>query len=303
MDNSSSYKLLYLLNLLADGEHTKSDIIEEFRRANISVGRSLINKYIEQCDQHGIEIESKINAKRENVYFLKKTEPCLNFTREELDVISDVKKLLIAQKNYTRIRKTMRLFYKLSKYIKDNDIQREFIDFGYYSTVNWFLVNQLEKHCKNKDLIELEYILPRGECMNIILHADCLKVSSWSQRLYLHGVFQGSKHFSHLPVDRIFMVKNVINKAQSFEISSNILTYTVSKSLYKQMPPDSEEKIIEETEDKLIVERRIDDDFYLIQRLLSFCPEIYHISDERIRTLFREKLEILKTSYGDGFDR
>ena len=36
---------------------------------------------------------------------------------EELSILSDIKKLLITQKNYNHIRKTMRLFYKIAKYV------------------------------------------------------------------------------------------------------------------------------------------------------------------------------------------
>lgn len=303
MDNSSTQKLLYLFNILADGEKTKKDIIKEFENANITLCRSLINKYVKQYQQYGIDIKNKVNNKRENVYYINDTTPTLDFTREELNVISDVKKLLIAQKNYNRIRKIMCLFYKLAKYIKDIDMQREFVDFGYYSTLNWFLVRQLEKHCQNKDVIALDYVVPRGECMNVLIHADSLKISGWSQRLYLHGVFKDSKHFSHLPVDRIFIIKNVITKAKRFDISTNMLSYTVSKKLYQATPIDLQEKVVKETKNEITLERPVDDDFYIIQRLLSFCPEIYNISDERIKTLFREKLEILRTSYGDEFDK
>ena len=30
---------------------------------------------------------------------------------------------------------------------------------------------------------------------------------------------------------------------------------------------------------------------------MSFCPDLYYISDEKIRNKVKEKLEILKTSY------
>lgn len=303
MDKTSTQKILQLLNILSCKEYTKNEIIEEFKKADMPIAKSLINKYIEQCNQNGFEIKSKVNNKRENVYYIEKEETALELSDEELDVISDVKKLLVLQKDYNKIRKTMHLFYEISKYIEDKDVQREFIDFGYYSTLNWFLVKQLEKHCEEKNLITFEYILPQGACKLITMHADSLKVSEWSQRLYLHGVFEGGRHFSHLPVDRIFAIKSVEQKAKRLDMSTENLVYTVSKEAYEKAYQDKKEEIIGEDGEKVTIERPADDEFYLIQRLLSFCPDLYYVSNSRIKDLFKEKLETLKTLYDDGIDR
>lgn len=299
MTETSSYKLLYLLSVLDDGECTKNQIVEKFKKNNIPITKSLITKYVEQICEYGIEIKSKINNKRENVYFIEKNDFVLEFSEDELNVISDVKKLLTSQKDYKKIRKIMCLFYKIAKYIKDKDIQREIVDFGYFSTLNWFLVQQLEEHCKEKNVINIEYILPQGECKVITIHADCLKMSNWSQRLYIHGILAGGKCFSHLPVDRIYMVKNVVEKNVAFEIKMDIIRYVVSKDAYKEVSKDDKEKIIKDDGLNVTIERINDDEFYLIQRLLSFCPEIYYISCERIKMLLQEKLETLKALYGN----
>jgi len=303
MDKTSSYKLLYLLNILMQNEYSKNEIIEQFNKVDVDIAKSLITHYIEQYAKYGIDIKNKINKNRENIYYVEQEFSDIEFEKEELNAISDVKKILITQKNYNYIRKTMRLFYKIAKCIKDKDIQREIIDFGYYSTLNWNLVQQLEKHCEEKNIIAIEYILPQGECMVIKIHADSLKVSDWSQRLYLHGVFVGSKHFSHLPVDRIFMVREVIAKNKTIEVNTNFVTYVVSKKTYDEVFFDEKEKIIKDDGEKLTIERQIDDEFYLIQRLLTFCPDVYYVSDEKIKNLFKEKLENLKASYDERIDR
>ena len=103
----------------------------------------------------------------------------------------------------------MRLFYQLALFIKDMDERREFIDFGYYSTINWYLVTQLEKHCREKNVLILDYILPRGENKYITMHTDSLKVGEFNDRIYLHGVLENCTQFSRLPIDRIFMIKKV----------------------------------------------------------------------------------------------
>lgn len=303
MKATSAYKLLFLLNLITEKEQSKNTIIENFENSGIKITRTLITNYIQKLIQNGFKISTKINDKREKIYYLEQKETDINFSESELCAISDVKKLLIAQKNYDRIRKTMRLFYKLSRFIKDEDSKLSFIDFGYYSTINWNLVRQLEEHCKEKNVILIDYILPSGGNKIIQISADRLKINTWSQRLYLHGVLDNAKHFSHLPVDRIYMVKKIIKKNNYSNVIQNTFTYTVDKKTYDKLFLDEKEKIIKIENEKITIERPIDDEFYIVQRLLYFCPDIYYISDERIKELLREKLQLVKAMYGNKLDK
>lgn len=303
MKVSSTDKLLYLLNLLIDDDYTKAQIIEKFSENGVNIQRSLITNYIERFHKCGIDIKSKVNEKREKVYYYDKKETDLFFTKEEMQAISDAKKILISQKNYDRIRKTMRLFYKLSRYIKDEDDKLKFIDFGYYSTINWNLLRRLEWHCKNKDVVSLDYILPTGGNKIITMRADSIKTSTWSNRIHLHGLLCDRKYFMHLPIDRIYMVKEVIKEKESFSDIQNNLIYKVSKKIYEKSFVDDKEQIIETNKDVVTIKRPIDDEFYIIQRLLSFCPMIYDISNERIKMLLKEKLELVKALYSNEIDR
>ena len=65
---------------------------------------------------------------------------------------------------------------------------------------------------------------------------------------------------------------------------------------------DEKESVLRIEEDKITLERPIDDEFYIIQRLLQFCPKIYYVSDERIRNLLKEKLLLIKAMYGGKID-
>ncbi|MBQ8636243.1 hypothetical protein IJX73_00120 [bacterium] len=301
MKSSSTYKLLFLLNILSKGCHTKNQIIKKFESNNLKITKSLITNYINKFVNNNINIKTKINEKREKVYYLENNDITLNFSQKELSAISDVKKLLVSQKNYTGIRKSMRLFYKLARYIKNEECLRNFINFGYYSTINWHLVRTLENHCKEKDVITIDYILPQGGNKLITIHVDSIKISEWSERLYLHGILKGSNHFSHLPIDRIFMIKKVEQRNVRFNLITDILTYIVDSDYYKEINKDERERTIKYNKNKVAVQRPIDDEFYIIQRLLYFCPKIYHISDSKIKMLLKDKLEQLKSAYDNKY--
>ena len=297
MHTSSTYKMLSLLYLLASKECTKKDIIEKLSESNISITSSLITRYVDKFIKNGIDIKSKINDKRENVYCLNKNNLTLNFSDSEMSVISDVKKLLMTQKNYDRIRKTMRLFYKLANYIQDEDRKLSFIDFGYFSTINWHLVRQLEEHCREKNVITLDYILPQKGNKILTIHADSIKMNDWSDRLYLNGVLEGSNRFSILPIDRIYMIKKIEKRNAEFKLDLKTITYVVDKNIYEKLPIDKEEKVVEINGNKVKLQRCLDDEFRILQRFFSYAPEISNISDERIKNLFKEKLQMLKAIY------
>jgi len=297
MKSSSTYKILFLLNLLTQKACTKKQIMEAFEKNNLKITKSLITNYIDKITKNGIVVSIEKYGKNEKLYFIKNTDATLTLNKKELSAISDIKKLLIIQKDYNKIRKTMRLFYKLACLIENEETKLEFINFGYYSTINWRLVEKLEKHCNQKDIITIDYIMPNGTNRFITIHANDIKTSEWSERLYLHGVLKNSKQFSSLPIDRIFMIKKVEQKNAPLDIQTDMLTYVVSIEKYKQTNVDEKEKIIKIKNHQAFIQRPIDDNFYILQRLFYFCPNLYYVSNSTIKNLLKEKLEKLKNIY------
>lgn len=289
------HKILLLLNLLINGKYTRKELVNEFQKFSIKAGQTSILNYINKLRAHNITVnEEKIN--RAIYYSVANTKNDLELTKENLKVLNDAKNMLFAQKDYKLIRALMELFYKVSDFIKDEEIKKQFLNFGYFSTLNWGLIEILENHCKTKDIVILDYILPEGGNKLIWFHLDKISFSTMSQRLYLHGMFEGATDFFELPIDRIFMVKKVLRKCVKFNFKSNYVTYKVSKSAYLNATTD-ENEIAKEEDDFVIIKAPIINEFNLIQRILHFCPDVYYISEGKIKNQVREKLEILKSNY------
>ena len=145
--------------------------------------------------------------------------------------------------------------------------------------------------------------MPQGGNKELVLHVDKIKSSNWSQKLYLQGALKFARQFSHLPIDRIFQVKKVNRRNVRFNLVTNTLNYVVDLKTYESAPKDNKEKVVEIIDNKAKIQRPIDDVFYIVQRLMCFCPNIYSISDENIKNLYKEKLELLKTNYEKTFDK
>ena len=296
MKNSSTYRILYLLNLLNQKDLTKNDIVDEFLKISENVSKPSINSYINKLIKNGFKIKV-LNNKNKNVYHLERPKVEFMPEKNELKTLDDIKKIIIAQKDYSKIRKFVRILYKFVLSIEDDETAHKFFDFGYYSKINWGLVRELENHCKNKNLIEIDYILSSKENRKISLIAHDIKISDWSDRIYLWAEFENSNQLSYLPVDRIYMVTKVKKKLKTLKLKNNTITYAVSKALFDDIELDKSEKLEKITNKYAYIKRNSIDEFYLVQRLMSFCPDLYYISDEKIKNLVREKLCELKSSY------
>ena len=300
MKNSSTYRILYLLNLLNQKDCTKNEIVDEFSKIGEKITKISVNSYIKKLQENGFNIEI-LNIKNEKLYHLVPLKTKLELSEAELRSLSDIKKILIAQKDYNKIRKFIRILYKYVLNIEKEETADRFFNCGYFSKINWALVLKLEEHCKNKDLIEIDYVLPDGVNKSICIRASEIKISDWSDRLYLWGNFENSNQLSFLPVDRIFMI-NKVKKKKCGEIKNDSIIYAISKALLEEIELDKSETLIKLTEKYAFIERALDDEFYLVQRLMSFCPELYYISDERIKNTVKEKLMQMKISYEKEYE-
>lgn len=288
-------KILFLSHMLISGEYTKKEIISEYLKNNVKISRTSIDNYIKILSENGINIRLRKN-KGKNLYSVVQNNFNPEFDEKTKTTFKELKKILVSQKNYNLIKNTVYLFYKLSLNF-DKQISSSLANFGYYSNINWFLVNELEKHCIDKDIIKIEYILPSGKSKDLAVHTDKLIVQGNSCRLYLSCVLEGSSSFSHLPIDRIFTIKKIIRKKVCFNMPAKILKYTVSKNAFETTQLEDNETIYEQKDNKITISSLLTDEFSAFQRILYFCPDVYYISDEKIKSMVIDKLKSLEKIY------
>ena len=144
----------------------------------------------------------------------------------------------------------------------------------------------------------IDYILSNGENKCLTIHTDTIKIGDWSNRLYLSGILNGDKKLSQLPIDKILTVKKIIKENVRIDLEVNVLVYKTSEDMYNNAGPDKKEGISEIKNGIVTIKRPIDDVFFTLQRLLYFCPDLFFISDNKIKNLIKEKLFALKDMYG-----
>ena len=71
--------------------------------------------------------------------------------------------------------------------------------------------------------------------------------------------------------------------------------------MFDKIGLDKKEGLSEIKKGIVTIRRPVDDTFFTIQRLLYFCPDLYYVSNERIKTLIKEKLYALKDMYNEKY--
>lgn len=290
-------KVLYVLYLLTISDYTKDEIIKKCNEAGfLGLNEYLVASYIKTLTDNGFSITTK-KEKKKNIYHLEEKPFRLKLNDDEIEALENIKKIVISKKDIKSIKDAMRFFYKFVLSMENDDHKNILIDFDYYSKINWYLVGELEKHCKNKDIILIEYAHHTKSPLKLKIHTDRLSINEWSDKIYLWGEVYENKEISFLPVERIFMILETVEENVPFEIPINEIEYKISRKLYDEIELDKEESVKELTKEFAIIKRNKNNKFYIIQRLMSFCPELYSISDDEIKEKVKENLNKLKSCY------
>lgn len=297
MSTTRTVKILYVLWLLSENVCSKEELLSKLSEyCSEHTNSCLISSYIEILNKNGFVVNSVKNNKS-TTYHLKKKPKKLLFSDDEIELLEKIKKIIISQKDIIKIRRIMILFYKIILALDNNEHKNILIDFGYYSNINWYLVQQLEKHCLTQDVILVDYAHKIKQEMKLKLHVSHMSINEWSDKIYLWGELYDNGELSFLPVDRIFMIDKVIEKNIPFKLPVNEIEYKISRKLYKEIELDKEETLVKLTKEYATIKRNKNNKFYIAQRLLSFCPELYYISDKDIKEEVKSRLKALRSYY------
>ena len=303
MKISSITKILFLLNLLLNKKRTKKELLDEFSNFGAELKEQTILNYIKKLSNYDLTLKTDKNEnEKEKTYKIDTLKTSISLNDNDIKVLSEIKRLIYARKNYKYIRELMELFYKISFYIEEDEIKKKFLDFGYFSSVNWGLIEILEKHCSEKNIIVLEYILSKEHKIKLIeFHCSEVKLSKMSQRMYLIGVLKGGQNLFRLPIENIFSVKKVLKRNVKFEIEAQNFTYKITKKLFDKINLEENEEIVEKNNKTVTIKVPLVDEFRQVQRLLYFCPDVLYVSKGKIKDLLIEKLEMIKKNYEKSY--
>lgn len=210
---------------------------------------------------------------------------CLALIRHNLVNIGDWQLILDINELYKKICSTTKNIY----YIESMNNSEPMFD------INKELLKAILKCSANKNKMTIEYTSPENGIENLDIIAD--KVIYESNNLYICCYSFKYNEYTCLRVDKIKSVKEVSLHSHIIEKKEYTAVYKVkgdSVSTYKLIEG---EKIIEKTQNYILVEAKVTNEFKFTQRLLSFGQDFLLKSPNELKEKLINKLHLIKHGY------
>jgi len=291
----TGYRTLVILDLLMHSPKTNDEINDYFlnhKYIKEKFSNDTLRIYINSLRAIGCKITraDKLNKKYELLshpfeYDIKDSQ------------IKALAKLFKSSYNKLDILDIIRLdgfLKKLSGLTKNEKTKDELDGISLLKNIDKDLLCDLITFSKNKNQITFLYNSPRSGVKEIELIVD--KLSFKSERLYLWGDNLTHGEYSYFLVDRIVKICSIKLHKDKKDFAPIKVLYEIANDGYIL---EADEKLVEKTEGKLLIEVSSKNEFSLIQKFLYKADDCKIIEPIDFKTKVLKKLKLMEASYAD----
>lgn len=297
--NSTGLRLFLILQFLMQKNYSKSEICELINKKypNLNISPDIIRLDINTLKSAGFDIE--IGHKGNNYKYVLNWNPLrIKLTKSEIEIINQTKKSIMDLCDWHLIIDLFEIFKKIAKYIDDENIMEEFLNFGYFQDVNFDILNKLKICCDKQHKIKIVY---SGTYGDRIIEAYSYKITHQkdNNKLYFWcftDIFE-NQDLIYLRMDKIKEIIEITKPKTKKIYEPKLCKYVLNKKLLPYFLPDEAEKIIDLTEEYIVVESEILTEFYFIQKILSYGSACVWVDDKELREKIIEKLKDVRKIY------
>ncbi|MCM1339128.1 MAG: hypothetical protein NC191_05615 [Muribaculaceae bacterium] len=287
----SGFKSIFIFTLLADGPKTYAQIQEAFRNneylhENISIDSLRI--YMNSLKKVGCDIKSKCIGKKR--YFLLNSHPFeLKVDDNQVTSIIKIYKTIVKSIEICDLISLHNFFDKISKFITNTDLKEQLDGISPLNGIDIKLIEELRYYTlHNAEIVILYKSDTSRTTKEITIIVD--KMATQNGKLYIYGINSEYKNYSSFLVSKVTKVISSNFGEKTLELPDIKLVYEYYKDYDEDFELQKNEEIIEETEDKYIVEFISKSKFEIMQRVFYHgfrCKVLSptNIKDEVIQTL------------------
>lgn len=290
----TGYRTLVILSLLMDSPKSIDEINEYFfnhQYIREKFSNDTLRIYINTLRCIGCEI-TRANKSNKQKYELISHPFNFDIPKNQINSIEKLYKNMYDKIDIKDVIAIDNLFEKLSFYNKNKETQAALRNFSVLKNINKNILDDLIMHCKNKNQITFLYNSPKSSAKTIEIIAD--KLSFKSKKLYLFGNNLTHNEYSYFSVDRILEIYSIKLQKEKKEFSPKKVVYELRNLDYI---PENDEKIIEKTNDKLVIEATAKNEFSLMQKILYNANDCKVISPEDFQDKLLGKLKAMEKNY------
>jgi hypothetical protein len=292
----TGYRTLVILKALLESPKT-IDEINEYLKNNPYIQEKFsadtLRIYLNSLRAIGCEI-TRANKSSNNKYILTKHPFAYEITKSQQKAISKLYKNTYDKLEIRDIIGIENLFKKLSNQISAKDTADFLQNLSVLKRIDNDILNNLLLHCKNKNQITFLYNSPQSGKKKIELIAD--KLAFKSEKLYLWGNNLTHKEYSYFLVNRILEICEIKLMKSEDDFSGQKIIYEVYNH-NNNYNLESDEKIIEKDDYKLVIESDVKNEFSVIQRILYLANNCKIITPETFKEKLLTKLKSMGKNY------
>lgn len=290
----TGYRTLVILSLLMESPKSIDEINEYFSNHQYireKFSNDTLRIYINTLRCIGCEI-TRANKSNKQKYELVSHPFNYDIPKDQISSIEKLYKNMYDKIDIKDVIAIDNLFEKLSFYNKNKETQSALRNFSVLKNINKNILDDLIMHCKNKNQITFLYNSPKSNAKAIEIIAD--KLSFKSKKLYLFGNNLTHKEYSYFSVDRILEICSIKLQKDKEEFLPIKIVYELNDVDYI---PEKDEKVIDKTNDKLVIEALAKNEFSLMQRILYNANDCKVISPKDFKGKLLKKLKVMEKSY------
>ena len=293
--SSTGFRVLFLLDLLLRAPIKKDDIIEELSKNPYvsNVSNETVRLDLNTLKSAGFEIEN-LGKEKDYKYRINWSPIKFSITKKELRVLTQTKDAVLKLSNPDFIIKLYRLFEKVSKVIDDENAVFELLNFRYF--LDFQILKELNVLIKRKKEVVLLYNSPNSGLKEIQIKLKSFKYNG--SKLHLTGTSSNYPDNTVLRADNIVKIVKILGKKEtSIKTAHKKTVFKINPKCLKNMSLLEEEKILKETKHYIEIELKSDNDFMIVQRLLSFGDDLISIKNKDIKEKYLEALKNIFEPY------
>jgi len=292
----TGYRTLVILNALMESPKTNDEINEcllqdQYIKENFS--KDTLRIYINSLRAIGCEI-TKANKSNSKKYELTSHPFTYDIPKSQLKAILKLQKSLYDKVDVKEFISIEYFFEKLSNLVTDENAKEFLKNTSMLKRINKKIIDDLLIHCKNKNQIKFMYNSPGSGKKEIEIIAD--RLSMKSEKLYLWGHNLTHKQYSYFAVERILEILSIKFQKDKEEFLPTKIIYELYNN-NDDYVGHAEEKVIEKTNNKLVIELTSKNEFSAMQHILHMANDCKVIAPESFKSNLLTKLNSMKESY------
>lgn len=287
---------LLLLGLLIQEPRSLDDIRKEFLKYNViknNNSNDILRIDINTLRDAGCEI-SRADHRTNNKFVLLDHPFKLKLTEDEVNVLKNAFNKIKQNADISLLMKYDKLFKKIAPHISDEtlkDIVLNIVPIKKYSSE---ILKELTAAAKNKNTVTLIYKSPalsKESTIEMIVDRIVLQ----NDKLYAYGLDNGSRKPIYLNLRRVLKILSQ-KKGENIEIKSVTVKFKLSE--FGVTGLDDNEKIISGSiAEGYIIEGNYHNEFYAIQRILSFGSRCTVLEPSNVKDKIVDVLKRMKEIY------